>query len=334
MAVADVVALGTGVTACSSGPEPQTQDGMETVSASDGSWPRTITDETGSVTIDEKPERIVSTSITLTGSLLAMDAPIIGTGAVRPSSVTDEDGRFAQWADIADEKGVETLYQGVPNIESIVTAEPDLIFVAASGADSAMEHVNTLKQIAPVVVLRFDDKSWQELSIQIAGIIGTEKQTEEVIAKFDQQIEDAKAELGADTIAAANPINLLTYNSPDDSRIFTPESAHGILMARLGFSLAELPDVITNAEASGFEGRKDVYSAALENLPLALPGNTTMIVSATEPDVERVVADPLLRAMPSVEKGQVFALGDDSFRLDYYSATQIIDRIVEALNQS
>ncbi|MFD4369150.1 Fe2+-enterobactin ABC transporter substrate-binding protein [Rhodococcus sp. NPDC058521] len=333
MAVAAILAVGIASAACSSDTESLSES-SSTVgadSASEGNWPRTITDETGSVTIDKKPERIVSTSVTLTGSLLALDAPIIGTGTQAPSSVTDKDGRFSQWADVADEKGVETLYQGAPNVERITAAEPDLIFVSAGGADTAREQVDILKQIAPVVLLRYDDKSWQDLSIQIAGIIGAEEQAQEIISEFDTRIDEAKTELG-DKISAANPVNVLTYNSPEDSRIFTPVSAQGMLLTRLGFSLAELPTVITDADAGDFAGRKDVYPATQENLPLALPGNTTMIVSATEPDAERFVADPLLRDTPSVQQDQVFALGEESFRLDYYSAKLLVDNIVEELD--
>jgi iron complex transport system substrate-binding protein len=301
-----------------------------TTAASDQNWPRTVTDETGSVTIEQKPERIVSTSVTLTGSLLALDAPLIGTGAQRASDVTDENGLFTQWADIAAERGVETLYQGEPNVEKITAADPDLIFVSATGGDSALDQVDTLKQIAPVVVLRYDDKSWQALSGQIAAAIGAEEQADAVVAKFDQQLDDAKSALG-DRVAAANPVNVLAYNSPEESRIFTADSAQGILLERLGFSLAELPSDLTAADKGIMAGRKDVVPAGQENLPRAVPGNTTFIVIGEAADADRFLADPTLRETPSVEKKQVIGLGKDSFRLDYYSASNLIDRVTNTV---
>ena len=45
-------------------------------------WPRQITDSRGTHTLEHKPQRIVSTSVTLTGSLLAIDAPVIASGAI------------------------------------------------------------------------------------------------------------------------------------------------------------------------------------------------------------------------------------------------------------
>ncbi|QYB01528.1 Fe2+-enterobactin ABC transporter substrate-binding protein [Rhodococcus sp. USK10] len=329
LAALAVLAVGIGAAACSSDPATESATTGNPAASGQG-WPRTVTDETGSVTIEHKPERIVSTSVTLTGSLLALDAPLIGTGAQRPSDVTDENGLFTQWADIAAERGVETLYQGEPNVEKITAADPDLIFVSATGGDSAVEQVDTLRQIAPVVVLRYDDKSWQDLSGRIAAAIGAEEQAEALVAKFDRQLDDAKSALG-DKVAAANPVNVPAYNSPEESRMFTAESAQGILLERLGFSLADLPADISGADKGVMTGRKDVVPVGQENLPRAVPGNTTFIVIGDAADAERFLADPTLQQTPSVEKKQVIGLGKDSFRLDYYSASNLIDRVTNAV---
>ena len=37
------------------------------------------------------------------------------------------------------------------------------------------------------------------------------------------------------------------------------------------------------------------------------------------------MADPLLANLPSVRAGQVYPLGETSFRIDYYSARQIVE---------
>ncbi|MGQ7115120.1 Fe2+-enterobactin ABC transporter substrate-binding protein, partial [Escherichia sp. TWPC-MK] len=56
---------------------------MAAVQAAD--WPRQITDSRGTHTLESQPQRIVSTSVTLTGSLLAIDAPVIASGATTPN---------------------------------------------------------------------------------------------------------------------------------------------------------------------------------------------------------------------------------------------------------
>jgi iron complex transport system substrate-binding protein len=78
-------------------------------------------------------------------------------------------------------------------------------------------------------------------------------------------------------------------------------------------------------------GRKNVVPVGQENLSRAVPGNTTFIVIGDAADAERFLADPTLQQTPSVEKKQVIGLGKDSFRLDYYSASNLIDRVTSAV---
>lgn len=328
LAVAGALALGLTATACSSGDDPA--ETAETTSAqSTGEWPRTVDTADGPVTLEAQPQRIVSTSVTLTGSLLALDAPVIGTGTQPPSTVTDDKGLFTQWADIAEERDVEILYQGEPNLETITAAAPDLIVVSTSGADSAIQQVELLSQVAPTLVFDYSDKSWQDLTTQLAVAVGKEERAQELIADFDAEVDEAKAAI-APALAEGNTVNILTYNTPEDSRIFTDESAQGRLATRLGFTIATVPAEVSGPGAAA--GRSDVIAVAPENLPLALTGATTLVVNAQQPDADRLKADPTLAATPSVQSGAVYPLGYDSFRLDYYSANNVVERIVAALS--
>ncbi|MFD3811978.1 Fe2+-enterobactin ABC transporter substrate-binding protein [Rhodococcus sp. NPDC058639] len=327
VAALGVLAVGTAAVACSS--EEVVEEASQP-SAVSGEWPRTVDTADGPVTLDAPPERIVSTSVTLTGSLLALDAPLIGTGAQPTSNTTDEQGRFSQWADVADERGVETLYQGEPNIERITAAAPDLIVVSAGGADSAKERYDVLSQIAPTLVFDYTDKSWQEMTTVLATAVGAEERAEELISEFDTKVQDARAAI-APALSDSSEVNILTYNSPQDSRIFTAVSAQGQLADRLGLTTAPLPDDIANADKGIMAGRADVVPVGVENLSRALPGAITFVISAEQPAADAMQADPLLAEIPSVRTGKVYALGYDSFRLDYYSANNVVDRIVDAL---
>jgi iron complex transport system substrate-binding protein len=42
-----------------------------------------------------------------------------------------------------------------------------------------------------------------------------------------------------------------------------------------------------------------------------------------------LLRDPVLANLPSVAAGQVYGLGRDAFRIDAYSAGQIIDTLLE-----
>ena len=59
-------------------------------------WPRTFDNVDGSRTeIPTRPQRILSTSVSTTGTLLAIGAPVVASGSAG-------NGRFfAQWADVA-----------------------------------------------------------------------------------------------------------------------------------------------------------------------------------------------------------------------------------------
>ena len=56
-------------------------------SAQAADWPRQVTDSYGTHTLPSQPLRIVSTSVTLTGSLLAIDAPVVASGAQAGAAV-------------------------------------------------------------------------------------------------------------------------------------------------------------------------------------------------------------------------------------------------------
>lgn len=57
-------------------------------SAQAADWPRQVTDSYGTHTLPSQPLRIVSTSVTLTGSLLAIDAPVVASGATTPNNAS------------------------------------------------------------------------------------------------------------------------------------------------------------------------------------------------------------------------------------------------------
>ncbi|MBL3567736.1 Fe2+-enterobactin ABC transporter substrate-binding protein, partial [Rhodovulum sulfidophilum] len=67
-------------------------------------WPRRLTNADGSETaLPRAPARILSTSVTLTGSLLAIGAPVIA------SATTVRGAFFDQWQAEARARGVEKL---------------------------------------------------------------------------------------------------------------------------------------------------------------------------------------------------------------------------------
>ena len=60
-----------------------------------------------------------------------------------------------------------------------------------------------------------------------------------------------------------------------------------------------------------------------------LTSATTFILSRDNEGAKAFLEDPVLANLPSVKAGQVYGLGANSFRIDFYSATEIVDGIVE-----
>lgn len=298
--------------------------GLSSTHAAD--WPRQVADSRGVHTLDHKPLRIVSTSVTLTGPLLAIDSPIVASGATTPNNrVADDQGFLRQWSQVAKQRNLTRLYIGEPSAEAVAAQMPDLILISATGGDSAIALYDQLSAIAPVLIVNYDDKSWQALLTQLGAITGQEKQAAARIAEFDKQLAAAKAKI----TLPPQPVSALVYTAAAHSaNLWTPESAQGKLLDQLGFRLAPLPAGLQTSLSQG--KRHDIVQLGGESLAAGLAGNALFLFAGDQKDVEAIYANPLLSHLPAVKDKRVYALGTETFRLDYYSAMQVLARL-EAL---
>lgn len=288
-------------------------------------WPRQVTDSRGTHTLTQAPQRIVSTSVTLTGSLLAIDAPVIASGATTPGNrVADNQGYMRQWGDIARERKIQRLYIGEPSAEAVAAQMPDLILISATGGDSALALYDQLSAIAPTLIINYDDKSWQQVLTQLGTITGHEKQAAERIASFDKQLIDAKKRI----TLPSQPVTALVYSPASRSaNLWTPESAQGKLLQQLGFRLSTVPEAIHTSQSMG--KRHDIIQLGGENLAAGLNGESLFLFAGDEKDASALENNPLLSHLPAVKNKHIYPLGTETFRLDYYSANRILERMTE-----
>lgn len=285
-------------------------------------WPRTLRSEHGDVTLAAQPKRIVSTSVTLTGTLLAIDAPLVGSSATRSADVTDGRGFFTQWADIATQRGVRPVYDGEPNAEAVAAANPDLIVVAATGGDSAMRIVEQLRQIAPTVVVNYDDKSWQEVAALLGQATGRETAAAALAERFSRQLHDTRQRLRL----PPQPTTAMVYYEDDSgANLWTADSAQGRVLRDLGFELAPVPDAVRGDTSMG--KRDDIVQVSGEKFAQALQGRTLLLFSANADTVAQLERNRFLTSLPAVAQKRVYAVGLDTFRLDYYSASNLLQRL-------
>ncbi len=292
-------------------------------SASAAEWPRQITDSRGSHTLTSQPLRIVSTSVTLTGSLLAIDAPVVASGATTPNNrFADDQGFLRQWGEIARQRNVARLYIGEPNAEAVAAQMPDLILISATGGDSALALYDQLSTIAPTLVINYDDKSWQELLKQLGEITGHEKEATARIDQFNQQLAQVKAQIKL----PPQPVSALVYTpAAHGANLWTEESAQGKLMQQLGFALAPLPANLHTSQSQG--KRHDIVQLGGENLAAGLNGESLFLFASDQKEADALSQNPLLAHLSAVQSHRVYALGAETFRLDYYSATRVLERL-------
>jgi ferric enterobactin transport system substrate-binding protein len=310
---------------CNDDPHTHPQpDATVTTSTIDG-WPRIIETPKGHIRIPAPPQRIVSTSVTLTGSLLTINAPVVASSStVHMSKVTNPTGFFTQWADIALQRGVVPLYQGEVNVESVLSMRPDLIIVAATGGDSALKAYEQLSQIAPTLVVNYDDKSWQEVSTILGIATGHEADADKAIAEFEHHLAVVKQHI---TLPPQPVTAMVYYEDGSGANIWTKDSAQGRLLENLGFTLAAVPDELSNQSIA--LGRKDILPVSGERFSEALAGHSLMLFAGDDATTQKLLSNPFLLQHPAVEKRRVYAVGIDTFRLDYFSASNLLDRLVQ-----
>ncbi|GAB7259129.1 Fe2+-enterobactin ABC transporter substrate-binding protein [Dickeya ananatis] len=286
-------------------------------------WPRTVPTPKGPLTLTHPPQRIVSTSVTLSGTLLAINAPLVGSGATSPDTVVaDEQGFFRQWSAEAKARHVKPLYITEPNAEAIAAAAPDMIIIAATGGDSALKLYEQLSAIAPTLVVDYGDKSWQQLADYLGEAIGHETDARQVIERFEQRVQAVKQAIQL----PPQPVSALVYY--EDGRgvnLWTPSSAQGQLLHELGFQLASLPDNLPTETRMG--KRQDIVQISGENMAASLNGQSLLLFATDENTVKRVIDNPFLSHLDPVMQHRVWAMGPDTFRLDYYSASNMLNQV-------
>ncbi|MGQ8870731.1 ABC transporter substrate-binding protein [Paenibacillus sp. TSA_86.1] len=110
----------------------------------------------------KKPKKIVSLTFNYTASLIALgQIPHIGAVASWMKDRFQEQGM-----DQFEQRGE---HEFIPNLDLIADAHPDLIVGHAPHAN-----LDKLRQIAPTILLPFEELDWQEQLLRLGQITGLE----------------------------------------------------------------------------------------------------------------------------------------------------------------
>lgn len=286
---------------------------------------RTVTDAFGTVEVPAEPQRVVSVSVTVTGALLALDAPVVAT-AVSVGPLSDDLGFWLQWADVAVEAEIDALPGPELSIEAVAAAEPDLIVGTAFGRDGVDDNLyGLLEEIAPVVVIDQSGLSWQESMQAFAAALGRTDEAAAVEADFAAAVDAA-------SLDTSFPVVAFVPSEDGQLNTFTTVSAHGRLLADLGLDVVDVEAFAGDAALDAAGQRADVVAVSTELVPDAYADATLLGIFADEERLTTVIgSQPTLGALSAVAEGRVVPLGVESFRIDPFSARLVLDRLVEAI---
>lgn len=305
------------LSACSGGSEEPTEEEAATEQTAEATWPRTFENADGTTTeIPEQPERVLSTAVSVTGTLLAIEAPLVASGSQQGAAW------FEQWAEVAEEREVENIWSvGEVDLEAVYAQDPDLIVVATSGRDALVDNVAEFQEIAPTIIVDYGGQTWQDLALELGEATGLEDSAQQVIDDFDARV----AEVAGSITLPEGEANIISFNGAgQENPIGRAGGAQGKLLAELGFTIED-PNVEWHTQA---QEREDFVWASYEKLT-ELTAGTTFVLSQDNEGAQVFTNDPVFANVPSVKAGQVYGLGLNSFRMDPYSALEIVESVAE-----
>ncbi|SDG28838.1 iron complex transport system substrate-binding protein [Sinosporangium album] len=272
-------------------------------------FPVTIPTAHGDVTIQQKPQRVVTWGWSTQDAVLAL-------GVVPVAMPTYAYGGDAQgilpWnaAKLKELGGTPPALlpssdSGEVPIEEIIEAKPDVILAPYSGLTK--EEHDKLNKVAPTV--SYPDKpwatSWQQ-QIEIVGkALGLSAEATALREKADAHI----AKLGTDNPDLKGRSFVYgAVNANDQFTIYRGSDPRVELLVQLG--MTESPSV-KELDADPKAGSY-FYSISYENVS-KIKTDVLVMYFATQKDVDTFVADPVIAALPAVKEKRFAPIVGESF---------------------
>lgn len=223
-AVALGLVLAMSLAACGTQPAPPATRSEDVY---DASFPVTVRSDEGPVEIAQRPERIISLSPTATEMLFAIDA---GDQVV----AVDDQSDYPPGVPSTELSGYE------PNIEAIVSYEPDLVVMdaAAPALQRAFERLEIPLLQQPAVL---DLEGTYRQIEQLGSATGHQDEAEELTSQIAEEVEEIVASVSEDSRG-------LTYYHELDNTYFSVTSETFIGQV---YSLVGLRNIADEARGAG-----------------------------------------------------------------------------------
>ena len=268
-------------------------------------FPVTIETSSGSVTIDERPTRIVSLSPTATEMLFAI-------GAGDQVVAVDDQSNYPADAPTTDLSGYE------PNVEAIASYEPDLVVYATEPGDlgSSLEGLGITTLLQPAAATLKD--AYEQLG-QLGLATGNADRARRVI-------DGMKSDIGSIVDGVGRPEGLTFYHELDDTYYSVTSST---FIGQL-YSLVGLTNIADEAKGAG--GGYPQLSA--EYIIQADPDLIFLADTKCCGQSARTVARrPGWDRIAAIRKGDVIPLDDDVASRWGPRVVDLLRQIADAVNR-
>lgn len=288
---------------CAGGTDEATSDGT--------SETRTVTDATGEeVEVPSDPESIVTLHYAATETLMDLDMPPAGQGAIGQESTIPE-----EWLDELGD--IPIVAQQEPDLEQIAEVSPDII-LAPNVYEQSM--IDQLQEIAPVYqfTLRGGDRAdWKGRVGEVADAVN---KTDE-IEQLDSDFEAEKKKIGDEyaDVTEGMTIGAVSSFTENTAYLWGSENMLGSLLEPLGFDWSADEDKAVEKYATVQEGNKSgepepEAEISLEVLDKSLSDADIIFVNSDlRGDYDKLTKDMMdsavFKELPAVKAGHVYPIG-------------------------
>ncbi|MEU3019705.1 ABC transporter substrate-binding protein [Nocardiopsis sp. NPDC007018] len=272
---------GTASAGCGA-PEPA----ADRASVGDGTFPVTVTDVVGDVTVEAAPERIVSLSPSNTEMLFS-----IGAG--------DQVEAVDDYSDYPAEAPTTDLSGFTPNVEAISEYDPDLVILADSAVDTAdqLEAVDIPVLVLPGATGLEDVYAQIRLLGDVTGRTDeADTEADRIESEFGEIVEAACAEIGGTE---------LTFYQELDDTLFSATSGTFVGQVYDAFGLVNIADQADDGESGGYPQLSAEF--VVEEDP-----DLIFLSYGDESSVDAVAERPAFDTVSAVENGSVYLLDADT----------------------
>jgi iron complex transport system substrate-binding protein len=290
------------------GGSEETSDSNESTEAET----RTVEHAMGTAEVPVEPKRVVVLTNEGTEALIALGVKQVG--AVKSWNGDPWYPHIESEMTDVTEVGTESEV----NLEAIAKLEPDLII----GTKLRQENIyDKLNAIAPTVMSETLKGDWQENFALYANALNLEDKGNDVLADYEQHVEDTKAELGDAVNKELSVVRFL----PGASRIYFTDSFSGVILGDVGIKRPASQDRTEFAE-----------EITMERIP-EMDGDHIVYFTYGGADgsktAEEWQSNQLWKDLDAVKAGEVTEVSDDTWNTSggVLSANEVLDELVTIL---